>query len=80
MVYWGRLCVRIHPEIVKLDHISLVEEPRDKRCVITEFTDDNGYYKDYMTWRKMKKTEEREEGTIGNVVSRIFSNDLLEVD
>ena len=80
LVYWGRLCVRVHPEILSLDHTAMVEEPYDKRCVVTEFTTEDGYYRDYMTWRKTKKDDEPKEGTIGKFVSRIFSNELLEVD
>ena len=79
-VYWGRLCVRVSPEIVKLDHVSMVEEPRDRGCVVTEFSTEDGWYRDYMTWRKTKKAEDIEEGTLGTVVSRIFNNSLLEVD
>lgn len=80
LVYWGKLCLRVHPEIVSLDHVAMVEKPHDRRCVVTEITMEDGYYRDYMTWRKTKKDDEPEEGTIGKVVSRVFSNKLLEVD
>jgi hypothetical protein len=81
LVYGGRLCVRIRPEIVRVEHIALVEEPRDRRCVVTEFTStEDGYYRDYMTLRKTRKAEGMEEGTRGILVSKIFSNVLLEID
>jgi hypothetical protein len=79
-VYLGRLCVRVMPEIVKLDHVAAVKEPRDRRCVITELTTDDGWYRDYMTWQKTKKAENRKEGTLGSFVSRIFNARLLEID
>jgi hypothetical protein len=80
MVYWGRLCVRVKPEIVELNHVAVVDEPRDRRCVVTEFTTDDGWYRDYMTWRKTKKAEEKKEGTLGTFVGRIFNSRLLEID
>lgn len=80
LVYWGRLCARIHPDIVRVDHVAIVDEPRDRRCVITELTTDDGYYRDYMTWRKTRKAEEREEGTVGAFTGTVFHNDLAEID
>ena len=80
LVYWGILCVRVHPEIVSLDHVAMVEEPCDRRCVVTEITTDDGYYQDYMTWRKTKKYDGPKEGTIGAVGGRVFNNRLLEID
>jgi len=79
-VYWGRLCVRVQFEVIKLDHTALVDEPADRRCVIQELTTDDGWYRDYMTWRKTKKEEDRKEGTLGAIVSRLYNNRLLEVD
>ena len=58
----------------------MVEEPSDRRCVVTEFSTEDGWYRDYMTWRKTKKAEDIEEGTLGTVVSRVFNNSLLEID
>jgi len=79
-VYWGRLCVRIHPEIVDMDHVAMVDEPRDRRCVITEITTNDGYYHDYMTLKKTRRAEDKEEGTAGRLTGVIFHNQLLEID
>lgn len=79
LVYWGRLCVRVHPELVEVDHVGLVEEPRDRRCVITEVETEDGYYRDYMTWRKAKKVQEHKDG-VARFTGRLFSNKLLEID
>lgn len=80
VVYWGQLCIRVKWEIVKLDHVAVVEEPRDRRCVVTELTTDDGWYRDYMTWQKTKKAEDKKEGTLGSFVSRVFNARLLEID
>jgi hypothetical protein len=80
LVYWGRLCVRVNWEVIKLDHIAVVDEPRDRRCVITELTTDDGWCRDYMTWRKTKEAEDPKEGTLGSFVSRVFDARLLEID
>lgn len=57
MIYWGRVCKRINPKLVSLDHSALVEVPKDKRCIIAEFTTDDGYYQDYFTWEKKNRVE-----------------------
>jgi len=80
VVYWGRLCVRVKWEVVELNHVAVVEEPRDRRCVIMELTTDDGWYRDYMTWRKTKEAGEPKEGTLGTFVSRVFNAMLLEID
>ena len=79
LVYWGRLCVRIHPEIVAVDHVALVEEPRDRRCVITEVETKDGYCRDYMTWRITEKAE-KHTNCVARFKSILFSNKLLEID
>lgn len=79
-VYWGQLCVRVKWETVEVNHIAMVEEPRDRRCIITELTTDDGWSRDYMTWRKIKEVGEPKEGTLGSIVSRFFNTKLLEID
>jgi hypothetical protein len=80
LVYWGRLCVRQDVEIVEMDHVGMVDEPRDRRCIITELTTDDGYYRDYMTWKRTRKAEEKTEGVAGRFTGRIFCNELIEID
>ena len=79
LVYWGRLCMRIHPEIVAVDHVALVQEPRDRRCIITEVETEDGYYRDYMTWCVTGKAE-KHSNAIARFKGRLFSNKLLEID
>jgi len=77
-VYWGKLCVRVRPELVSYDHIALVRNPRDRRCVITE-VEVNGQMRDYMTWRVVSEATEAVEG-VGTFKACLFSNQLLEID
>ena len=79
LVYWGKLCVRIQFEIIGLDHVALVEEPRDKRCIIQEITTEDGYYRNYLTWRKVRKAEKPPEKSPVSLVARIFNTALLEI-
>lgn len=41
-IYMGSLCQRIDRKIVRIDHVALVENPRDRRCIITKTSDDDG--------------------------------------
>jgi len=48
-IYMGRLCQRMDRKIIDLDHVAFVEDPRDKRCIITKVSDQDGRMKDYFT-------------------------------
>ncbi len=41
-VYMGRLCRRVDVQIIEMDHVSLVDDPRDRRCIIPEVENENG--------------------------------------
>lgn len=41
-IYFGQLCQRVDKKIIKADHIALVKNPKDKRCIITQVTNDDG--------------------------------------
>lgn len=73
----GRLCQRINRDIVRIDHFSFVTNPRDKRCIITKTSDDNGNEIDYFTWEKTGKTVDNRDGH--HVVGRIFCFPTLDV-
>ncbi len=77
-VYWGCLCRRINAEIVKVDHVAIVGEPRDRRCVMTETTTDDGFYRDCMTWKKGRKLEDGPEGH--RITGIIFRYKSIETD
>lgn len=79
-VYWGTLCVRARPEIVKVDHVAIVDKPRDRRCIITEITEEDGYYHDYITGKRTRKAEDKEEGVAGSFTGVILHNSSIEID
>ena len=78
LVYWGRLCRRVHPEIVSVDHTALVKNPRDRRCIFTEVETDGGIFRDYMTWGITKQSEPAKDGS-ARFTGRLLSNRLLDV-
>lgn len=41
-IYMGRLCQRIDKHILDINHVALVKNPRDRRCIIINTSDDEG--------------------------------------
>lgn len=77
-VYWGKLCLRVHYEVVKLDHSAFVKVPQDRRCIITEVYDD-GWMLDNFTRDRKKKVGPPGEGYIGQMGGVMFHFPLLDV-
>ncbi|WP_138993958.1 hypothetical protein [Larkinella sp. C7] len=50
--YMGKLCCEITEKVVKLEEISFVENPKDKRCRMTHFSSQGNKY-DVLTLRKV---------------------------
>lgn len=61
-IYMGSLCQRLDREIVRFDHSALVENPRDRRCVITRTSDDEGNEIDWFTLEKTGKRTDPDKG------------------
>lgn len=57
-IYMGNLCLRINRQVIDIDHTALVENPRDRRCVITEISNDEGEMINYFTWEKTGEKKE----------------------
>ncbi|OCL81611.1 hypothetical protein AAW30_01827 [Arcobacter porcinus] len=55
LLYSGIVCQRINRKIIDVNHTALVKNPKDKRCIITEISTDDGYMKDYMTLKVLDK-------------------------
>ncbi|WP_345991754.1 hypothetical protein [Sulfurimonas sp. HSL-1716] len=53
LLYSGIVCQRINRKFIRVDHSALVEKPKDRRCIITKISTDNGYMKDYMTLKML---------------------------
>jgi hypothetical protein len=41
-IYMGRLCRRTNKKFIAATHVALVEHPRDRRCVVTKQSNDEG--------------------------------------
>lgn len=60
-IYWGKVCQRIRIEKVDIDHSSVVSNPKDRRCIITEFGADDGFVHDYISWKVLRSVEKEED-------------------
>lgn len=77
-VYCGSYCRRINRKIVNMDHSALVEEPRDRRCIINTLSNDDGEMICNFTYEKTGKMSS--EGGIGSFESTIISLGTLDLD
>lgn len=78
-IYRGSLCQRVERKVIELNHTAVVENPRDKRCIITQISDDDGNMIDYFTWEKTGEKKENNEGVIGHMESVLFVIPSLDV-
>lgn len=76
-IYMGRMCHRVDREIINIDHFAFVENPRDRRCVITKISDDEGNEIDYFTWEKTGKKLDVSDGMRAEGV--VFSIPTLDI-
>ena len=77
-IYLGSLCQRVDKKIIELDHSALVENPRDKRCIINKISDSDGNMIDYFTWEKTGEIKLNSEGKDMECV--LFSIPSLDVN
>ena len=61
-IYMGRLCQRVNREIKEIYHSALVENPRDRRCVITKVSNDDGVEIDWFTGERTGRTSDPNAG------------------
>lgn len=61
-IYMGQMCQRIDREIVRGNHVALVGNPRDRKCVITKITEDDGQEVDFFTLDKTGEKKDNSEG------------------
>lgn len=56
-IYMGRVCKRIFDKntFIELEHGALVTNPKDRRCIITKFTDKDGSEIDNITQKRVSK-------------------------
>ena len=78
-IYMGSLCQRIDREIIDYNHTAFVEKPRDRRCIITEISDDNGNMLDYFTWEKTGEKREISGDALAHVTTVMLHFNGLDV-
>ena len=49
LIYVGELCKQVQRRIIEVNHVALVDKPRDKRCYVNAYEDDNGMQIDYFS-------------------------------
>lgn len=76
-LYMGKICKRINITDIAVNHIAMVEEPDDKRCIIQEFQSENGQMYDYMTLLPTdKKPQDSSKKTLSGIV---YNTHLLDI-
>jgi len=53
----GSVCKRIKIKNIEIDSCSIVENPKDRRCIFTEFELSPGKIHDYITLRYLRDEE-----------------------
>ncbi|WP_201617637.1 hypothetical protein [Psychrobacter urativorans] len=61
-IYMGSLCERINRKVVEINHVALVENPRDRRCIFTNISDDDGNEIDNFTLEKTGNKVDNNDG------------------
>lgn len=79
-VYKGRLCQRVNRKPISVEHSALVQHPRDKRCIITKISTDDGKKRDYITWRVLDESVEISPNSLGTFEGVILSTRQLDFD
>lgn len=78
-IYFGSLCHRVDRKVLEVEHTAVVEQPRDKRCIITKTSDDDGNMIDYFTLEKTGEKKSKQDGVIGHMEGVLFSIPSLDV-
>jgi len=82
LLYSGIVCQRINRKFIRADHSALVEKPKDRRCIITKVSTDDGYMKDYMTLKmldeKVKDDGNKEKHT--NMECILMTTNTLDIN
>ena len=78
-LYCGSICKRVNIKELELDHSAIVQNPKDKRCVIRSFEFEPGMMFDYMSLKFLEYKAMPEEGTLGRVEMVLFNNNELDI-
>ncbi|MCT8090482.1 MULTISPECIES: hypothetical protein [unclassified Acinetobacter] len=60
-IYCGQLCLRIKVENIKANHVALVENPADRRCIVTSYGKDKSVI-DSFTLENIEDKDEVQDG------------------
>lgn len=80
IIYMGTLCRRVGNTLIEGFHSALVEHPRDRRCIITEVSNDDGRMVDVFTLKESEEIHEIEEGVAGHMKGILLTTVSLDFD
>ena len=82
VLYNGIVCFEVDKKLVAMDHSSMVTNPKDRRCIITKISTDDGYMMDYFTLKKLDKIPEEKlkNGSIMLTEGIIIHSNNLEIN
>lgn len=78
LVYSGALCRRVDIQLIEGHHSAIVSNPRDRRCIITEVSRDDGSMMDVFTLENTGEAHEREDGVAGHMKGIILTTVSLD--
>jgi hypothetical protein len=79
LVYWGKYCTRINFKPIRLDHSSVVQNPKDRRCIIRYISTDKGEKRDYLTWKIKFDLFWNKAKSKRTMVGKIYSFKILDI-
>ncbi|MFZ4216421.1 hypothetical protein ACEV6Q_00965 [Enterobacter ludwigii] len=71
-IYNGILCQRINRRIIEANHVALVENPRDRRCIIVNIKDTDGRELNIFSRERTISSNEKSDHMIMNVILHNF--------
>lgn len=80
LLYCGRICRRVGVVILKNYHSALVSNPRDRRCIVTEISNDDGRMMDVFTLECTDEVREKNSGVAGHMKGIILTTIGLDLD
>ncbi|MEJ6473783.1 hypothetical protein [Pseudoalteromonas piscicida] len=78
-IYFGTLCLRVNRKVIEGLHSAIVKNPRDRRCIVTSISDDEGYMIDCFTGEKTGEFREIDSDSCGHMTAAILSTKALDV-
>lgn len=67
-IYCGVVCKRLNIKNIELHHVALVKNPKDRRCIFTEFEFEKGKISDYISLKFLRNLNPKDESSTATAV------------